>query len=46
MRRDRESKSAPIGVITKVLQTLETLHDSPTGVPLKDVAEKTAVARR
>ena len=43
MRRDRESKSAPIGVITKVLQILETLNDSPTGMSLKDIAEKTAL---
>jgi len=43
MRRDRESKSAPIGVVTKVLQILETLNDSPTGMSLKDVAEKTAL---
>ena len=43
MRRDRESKSAPVGVVTKVLRILETLHDSPAGLQLKDLAEKTAI---
>jgi DNA-binding IclR family transcriptional regulator len=43
MRRERESKSAPVGVVTKVLQILEVLHASPSGVPLKDIAEVTAI---
>ena len=43
MRRDRESKFAPIGVVTKVLRILETLHDSPAGLQLKDLAEQTAI---
>jgi DNA-binding IclR family transcriptional regulator len=43
MRRERESKSAPVGVVTKVLRILEMLHDSPGGLQLKEVAEKTAI---
>ena len=43
MRRDRESKSAPIGVVTKVLRILETLHACPAGMQLKDVALETAL---
>ena len=43
MRRAQESKSAPVGVVTKVLRILEALHASPSGVPLKDIAELTAI---
>ena len=43
MRRERQSKSAPVGVVTKVLRILEMLHDSPAGLQLKEVAEKTAI---
>lgn len=43
MRREKESKSAPVGVVTKVLRILEALHASPSGVPLKDIAELTAI---
>lgn len=43
MRRERESKSAPVGVVTKVLRILEMLHDSAAGLQLKEVAEKTAI---
>ena len=45
MIRPRESKSAPVGVVTKVLHILETLHDAPSGLQLKDVAMQTGVAR-
>ena len=31
MRRERESKFAPVGVVTKILRILEMLHDSPAG---------------
>lgn len=43
MRRERESKSAPVGVVTKLLRILEMLHVSPAGLQLKEVAEKTAI---
>ena len=41
--RLRESKSAPVGVVTKVLRILEALHASPAGLQLKDVAHETGV---
>ncbi|HKU27127.1 MAG TPA: IclR family transcriptional regulator [Candidatus Sulfotelmatobacter sp.] len=43
MIRARESKSAPVGVVTKVLHILETLHDAPSGLQLKDVAQITGI---
>ena len=43
MIRTRESKSAPVGVVTKVLRILETLHRSPSGLQLKDIAKQTAI---
>jgi len=43
MIRARESKSAPVGVVTKVLHILETLHDAPSGLQLKDVALQTGI---
>src|SRR2546423_1182745 len=43
MIRARESKSAPVGVVTKVLHILETLHDAPQGLQLKDVALQTGI---
>lgn len=43
MLRVRESKSAPVGVVTKVLRILEELQASPTGLQLKDIAARTAI---
>ena len=43
MIRPRESKSAPVGVVTKVLRILETLHEAPAGLQLKDVALQTSI---
>src|SRR5437868_15121673 len=43
MIRPRESKSAPVGVVTKVLHILETLHAAPAGLQLKDVALQTGI---
>ena len=43
MIRTRESKSAPVGVVVKVLRILEILHDSPGGLQLKDIAKQTAI---
>jgi DNA-binding IclR family transcriptional regulator len=41
--RKRRSKSAPVGVIGKVLQILELLDHSAYGLQLKDIAEKTGI---
>jgi DNA-binding IclR family transcriptional regulator len=41
--RTRASKSAPVGVVSKVLRILEALNASPTGLQLKDIAEQTAI---
>jgi DNA-binding IclR family transcriptional regulator len=41
--RVRESKSAPVGVVTKVLRILETLQSSPTGLQLKNIAQLTNI---
>ena len=43
MLRVRESKSAPVGVVTKVLRVLEALQASPTGLQLKDIALRTNI---
>ena len=43
MIRARRSKSAPVGVVGKVLRILEALDDSPTGLQLREVAEQTGV---
>lgn len=43
MLRTRESKSAPVGVVMKVLKILETLHSNPSGLQLKDIARQTAI---
>jgi IclR family KDG regulon transcriptional repressor len=41
--RTRKLKSAPVGVIGKVLRILELLDQSRTGLALKDVAEQTGL---
>jgi DNA-binding IclR family transcriptional regulator len=41
--RTRKSKSAPVGVIGKVLRVLELLDQTPAGLQLKDVAAKTGI---
>ena len=43
MIRARESKSAPVGVVVKVLKILEAIHDAPAGLQLKQVAKQTAI---
>jgi DNA-binding IclR family transcriptional regulator len=43
MIRARESKSAPVGVVTRVLRILEALQDAPAGLFLRDVARTTAI---
>jgi DNA-binding IclR family transcriptional regulator len=41
--RTKKSKSAPVGVIGKVLRILELLDQAPAGLQLKDVAAKTGI---
>lgn len=43
MIRGRESKSAPIGVVSRVLRILEALHDAPGGLHLKEVSKLTGI---
>src|SRR5690242_14961705 len=43
MGRPREMKSAPVGVVVKVLRILETLQSSPSGLQLRDIAKQTAI---
>ena len=43
MIRARESKSAPVGVVSKVLKILEVLDASPSGLQLREIAEQTRV---
>lgn len=43
MLRVRESKSAPVGVVTKVLRIFEVLQASPTGLQLKEIAVATNI---
>ncbi len=41
--RTKRSKSAPVGVIGKVLRILELLDRSPSGLQLREVAAKTGI---
>jgi DNA-binding IclR family transcriptional regulator len=41
--RTKKMKSAPVGVIGKVLRILESLDQSPAGLQLKDVAARTGI---
>jgi IclR family acetate operon transcriptional repressor len=43
MLRNRESKSAPVGVVTKVLRILEALQDSPAPLQLKEISLRTNI---
>src|SRR5262249_39508867 len=43
MIRARESKAAPVGVVRKVLKIFEVLHGNPSGLPLKEIARRTAI---
>jgi DNA-binding IclR family transcriptional regulator len=43
MIRTRESKSAPVGVVGKVLRILEALDASPTGLQLREISQLTSV---
>lgn len=39
----RETKSAPVGVVSKVLRILETLDVSPNGLQLRQIATQTSI---
>src|SRR3989442_700474 len=41
--RARESKSAPVGVVGKVLRILEALDASPTGLQLREISQQTSL---
>lgn len=41
--RSKKNKSAPVGVIGKVLRILELLDRYPAGLELKDIAERTRI---
>jgi DNA-binding IclR family transcriptional regulator len=43
MIRARESKSAPVGVVRKVLRILEALDRSPEGLHLREIAQSTGI---
>jgi len=43
MIRARESKSAPVGVVAKLLRILETLDNSPAGLQLREIAQHTGI---
>lgn len=43
MLRMRETKSAPVGVISKVLRIFEALNASPAGLQLREIAQQTDI---
>src|SRR5947208_5215597 len=43
MIRARQSKSAPVGVVGKVLRILEALDAAPGGLQLREIAQQTGV---
>src|SRR5437773_11857595 len=43
MIRARESKSAPVGVVGKVLRILEALDAAPTGLQLRATSQQTSL---
>src|SRR5947208_17136510 len=43
MIRARESKSAPVGVVGKVLRILEALDASPTGLQVREISQHTSL---
>jgi len=43
MIRAKESKSAPVGVVSKILKILEALSTSPSGLQLKEIAGQTNI---
>ena len=43
MKRSRESKSAPVGVLSKVLKILDLLQSHPFGLDLKSISEQSGI---
>src|ERR1700739_500105 len=43
MPKAKESASAPVGVISKVLRILEAIHDAPSGLGLKAISDQTGI---
>ena len=43
MPKAKESASAPVGVISKVLRILEAIHDAPSGLGLKAISSLTGI---
>jgi DNA-binding IclR family transcriptional regulator len=43
MIRAKESKSAPVGVVSKILKILEALSTSPSGLQLKEISGQTSI---
>lgn len=43
MIRARESKSAPVGVVGKVLRILEALDAAPSGLQLREISQQTSL---
>ena len=43
MKRPRESKSAPVGVLSKVLKIFDLLQDHPFGLDLKTISAEAAI---
>ena len=39
----RQSKSAPVGVVSKVLRILEAINGAPTGLQLREIAQLTGI---
>ena len=39
----RQSKSAPVGVVAKVLRILEAINASPSGLQLREIAQHTGI---
>jgi DNA-binding IclR family transcriptional regulator len=43
MKRSRESKSAPVGVLSKVLKIFDLLQSHPFGLDLKAISAETGI---
>jgi DNA-binding IclR family transcriptional regulator len=39
----RQSKSAPVGVVSKVLRILEAINQAPSGLQLREIAQQTGI---
>jgi DNA-binding IclR family transcriptional regulator len=43
VKRPRKTKSAPVGVVGKVIQILERLDQAPGGLLLREVVDSTGI---